>query len=263
MSETLLASNATRWQLQQFQAKFIAGRISGACNLLTPYHGLHELSVDGSSIAGVQLLGLNLPEVSSQTAGAALECYTRCGDLVGIYGPTDSHPFRSQTYWRLTSHRTDDERFPAVAAIELTAAKQTELLDSRPDLSVESYLPFMTAWRLIDVNKSQFETINVGSQPTFSRPGDLACFLFRLPGEQLSYVEMVYPLDFETSRFACEPHGGQNWVSTRHDLFVHRLEKGVILRARVLGLLLARDNDMPAAAAHYAAFAASAPPLTT
>ncbi len=48
-----------------------------------------------------------------------------------------------------------------------------------------------------------------------------------------------------------------------HQLFAERLEKGVILRARVLGVLVDRDGDLAAAARHYENFVSAAPPLTT
>jgi hypothetical protein len=49
----------------------------------------------------------------------------------------------------------------------------------------------------------------------------------------------------------------------RHRLFLDELEKGVILRGRVRGLLLERERDRSATAEAYTQFAGSPPPLTT
>jgi hypothetical protein len=52
-------------------------------------------------------------------------------------------------------------------------------------------------------------------------------------------------------------------VEVRHHLFARPLEKGVILRSRVLGLWLEPQDDVAVALAHFRRFAASEPPLTT
>ena len=263
MSNLDIAAKSPLWRLNKFVGYFATAQVSGSCDLLTPDQGLHELAIDGSPLAGARLLGLSLPPVSSESAISGLEGYTRRGDLVGIYAPTDAQPFRSQAYWRLASHDLGADPWKALAAIELVASKQTDLLDSRPDLSVSSRLPCITAWLLTDVDTGSYDEIDLHRKPVFSRTNGVACFVFRLPGNSLSYAEMVYPLDFETSELARVNNAGKSLVRTEHQLFVHRLEKGVILRARVLGLLLNRDDDLRVAAAHYAQFAASDPPLTT
>ena len=69
------------------------------------------------------------------------------------------------------------------------------------------------------------------------------CFGFSLPGTPTSYIEMVHPGDFDSSSVEAtvipmhemKPAAG---VSLRHPLFCERLEKGVILRSRVLALFL-------------------------
>jgi hypothetical protein len=50
-------------------------------------------------------------------------------------------------------------------------------------------------------------------------------------------------------------------VRVRHRLFSFPLEKGIVLRARVCGALLPREQDAQLAAECYATFAAEEPPL--
>jgi hypothetical protein len=71
---------------------------------------------------------------------------------------------------------------------------------------------------------------------------------------------MIHPADFHSDELL---PGAGDAVMLRHRLFLSDLEKGVILRARVRGLLLPRQGDQPAAAEAYTEFAASPPPLTT
>jgi len=71
---------------------------------------------------------------------------------------------------------------------------------------------------------------------------------------------MVHPADFSGSELTEDDSAGGH-VAIRHRLFVQRLEKGVLLRARVRGLLLAREADVELAAATYRSFAGLGPPL--
>jgi hypothetical protein len=263
MSNVSTVSSGPSWQLDKFAARFETPRVSGSCDLRNPEQGIQEIAVDASPLDQVRLLGLSLPVVGSDAVVANLEAYTRCGDLVGIYAPTINHPFRSQAYWRLASHDVNADHRRALAAIELVASKQTDLLDSRPDLSIGSHLSSTAILHLVSVESGRFNEINFERTVVLSRQDAVGCFLFRLPGDRLSYAEMVYPLDFETTKLEMAGHLGEDRVVTRHHLFANRLEKGVILRARVLGLFLSRQDDLQTAAAHYAQFAASNPPLTT
>jgi hypothetical protein len=88
--------------------------------------------------------------------------------------------------------------------------------------------------------------------------------LLRLPELGVSYAEMVHPADPGRSELhrVSKPSPEAAALELRHHLFTAALEKGVILRARVLGVFLERADDEAAAAGYYQAFAATAPPLT-
>jgi hypothetical protein len=248
------------WQLNGTHASFTTAHAGGDCNLCDPNKGIQLRSIDDDAVTAVHLLGPNLPKIENAAElSARLDAYTRCGDLVGIYAPIEEHPFRSQAYWRLGSHELTSRGATAFEAIELVASKQTDLLDSRPDLTVTSTMPVSSAWQL-KMEQGEFAEIELSHAITVSRRDGLSCFVFRLSGEQFSYAEIVYPLDFDTTEIVPTAAGQ---VSVKHHLFAHRLEKGVILRARVLGLILPREGDLQTAALHYASFAASDPPLTT
>ena len=253
-------TSSSTWRLEGTHANFATAHAAGDCDLCRPADGVGLRSVGATTVAGFQLLGPNLPKIENAAElGARLDAYTRCGDLVGIYAPVEEHPFRSQAYWRLGSHELTARGATAFEAIELVASKQTDLLDSRPNLTVTSTLPVSSAWQL-KTEQGEFAEIELSHAITVSARDGLSCFVFRLPGEQFCYAEIVYPLDFDTTEIAPIAAGR---VSLKHHLFAHRLEKGVILRARVLGLILPREGDLQTAAFHYASFAASDPPLTT
>jgi hypothetical protein len=75
----------------------------------------------------------------------------------------------------------------------------------------------------------------------------------------VTYVEMVHPLDFVSSEFTAT---ASNEVEHSTRLFRGPLEKGVILRSRLRGVIVPRSGDVSAAIACYREFAASEPPLT-
>ncbi len=141
---------------------------------------------------------------------------------------------------------------------------QTSLLDSCPTLLSHSELPVGSAFRLHGAQWQTMSEIAPSDQPvTIKRGTEPGGFLFRLADSDLSYAELVHPADSERSQL--EMQGGAKACRARlsHELFAARLEKGVILRARVFGVFLTRDGDCEAAAEHFAEFMAAEPPLTT
>jgi hypothetical protein len=108
------------------------------------------------------------------------------------------------------------------------------------------------------LDRSQ-DWIHVDSVGDVATTQGTPCTLFRLPGTGLSYVEMLHPSDLGSHEVSRDPDTGRAVI--RHQLFSCPLEKGVILRARLRGALLPRDSDQAAAAAMFAQFATSDPPL--
>jgi hypothetical protein len=90
------------------------------------------------------------------------------------------------------------------------------------------------------------------------------CFVAR--AGDLSWVEMVHPSDFCGSTIniavGSSSEAATSQVGFAHKLFEQRLEKGVILRARVRGALVQQSGDVDVALAAYERFSASEPPLT-
>jgi hypothetical protein len=162
---------------------------------------------------------------------------------------------RSQIYWRVapTTNAT-------AAAIESLISVQTSLLDSCPTLVSSSELVVGSAFRLQGAGfESTVEIAAAARGTTFDHSAEPGGFLFRLEHD-VSYAELVHPADCERSRVEID---GAGRARLSHELFPSRLEKGVILRARVLGVLLPRAGDREAAAKHFAAFLAADLPLTT
>jgi hypothetical protein len=243
------------WRLDAGSASLRLSRLSAVVHPLDPALGLDELRIDGRLVSaacrplGVELIGANRPPET-----VAIEQYVRGGDLVATYADCPAPALRTQIYWRVGSHWAAD----AIAAVELVISVQTSLLDSSPRLATRS---------MIAVDEALCISAPDGARQCDT--GRSRCYLYRLAETPFSYAEMAHPAQslesaIETPAFAgMSADAGSKRLELRHQLFHARLEKGVILRARVLGVFLDRRDDQSAAERHYAAFLSAEPPLTT
>jgi len=256
------------WDVKDHVARLCLPRIAAEVNLLRPEEGLARVALDGVEPSDSAILQLGLPIAD---AARSVDHYVRGSDLIATYEETAGRPLRAQIYWRAASRRVDSSATSAPpGAIELVTSVQTGLLDSDPRMATQTLVSATEVFELSDADSGAFSKLDgVSAETEYNPTGATACFLVRLPLRVWSYAEMVHPLDAQASTvgMAFRPSNdfagsGSVW-RLRHELFLQRLEKGVILRARVLGLFLSRDDDMRAAAERYAAFCAEEPPLTT
>ncbi len=244
-----MAAHTSPWQLDGFNARVVLDQWTGQLDLRNPASGM-SLS---ATAARLEILGVGLPAIDSSAATDEIDCYVRGGDLVATYHETHTRKRRGQVYWRIVKLGTATEQH----AIELVASVQTSLLDSDPTVEIRSTLEADEALQLTDPFELVAESLPLSS-PT--RCGfQPACFIFRLRGGALSYIEMVHPLDFVESDLTPLPDGVLRWTTR---LFQGRLEKGVILRSRLRASIIPRSHDIASAALCYRDFAASEPPLT-
>jgi hypothetical protein len=253
------------WQVENHCASLCMERLSGSIDLSRPGNGITRLSIDGQPLDSASLFQIAQGAAPLSTSDVAqVDHYVRGADLVATYEETDSRRLRAQLYWRAPRSSMRD----VLGAIELIASVQTSLLESDPLLTVQSVLPTAEVSLLKSAADVSYQQVRgpAATNFDFRSHGKVCCFLVRPSGASWSYAEMVHPLDAQSSRveFQSSSSGpSSNMVLLQHRLFEERIEKGVILRARVWGLFLPRDGDLAAAAAHYRAFAAQEPPLST
>lgn len=249
------------WQLQKHLARLQCDRLSAMVDVRRPVQGIVDIRTDAGRLAGAHLLAVAIPSFLAGDADSLIEHYARGIDLMTAYKQSADRPVRVDALWRTLSP-APSEQF--VAAVQLVVSVRTHVSDSRPALRVQSDLPVGQARRLVDADSGRYELVAAASAiPTAMQPAEgPGCLLFRPPGIQLSYAEMVHPADFQHDELLGTPEGdGRMRVS--HHLFPVRLEKGVILRARVRGVFLPRDGDAHIAARCYQSFATAEPPLDT
>jgi hypothetical protein len=247
------------WQLVKQRAGLRLAELRAAIDVSRPADGLADLRLGGDSLRGARVLGIEFPSVrEGETAGLA-ECYVRGADLAAVYRESESWPVRVDAVWRADVPSASDG---PVATLKLLVSVRAHVLDSRPELWVESVVPASEVLRLADAEPARFETVRDTSPLNIDRGEGAGCLVFRLPESDVSYAEMVHPADFLESRLEREGTLDRA-VRVRHRLFSCPLEKGIVLRARVCGVLLARGQDTQLAAEFHAAFAAEEPPLGT
>jgi hypothetical protein len=249
------------WELDQQTARLRLERILARLVLARPDRGLHDVRLETRSLADAELLAVAFPSSAKGEARCSFECHQRGRDLIAAYHESLSWPVCVDTVWRAIRPA---EASGMLGGVDLIASVRTALLDTWPELAVRSRVSAVEVMRLADAEAARFEPC--GGIPDSECVVDSAAgpclFVFRLPGLPFSYAEMTHPADFQGTVLA-PSRDAAAVVETRHRLFAEHLEKGVILRARVRGVVLERAQDLQAAAACYAEFAAADPPLGT
>jgi hypothetical protein len=212
----------TSWQLAKLGAVVELNHVSVRLDAARPECGLTWTWPDSSGPT-LDILGVEFP----QSAAVRLEdLYAREDDLVATYLEQGHQRRRWLVYWRV---RRD---LPSPAAVELQISAQTELLDVDPQLVVSS--------RLVGG-----EVIAAGAAA--SEPGYLRARLSR----QWDCLQAAQPLT-----------GLDRGTLIAHRLFLDRLEKGVLLRSRVVFALVEPEGGRQQVEEVYQAFCRSRLPLT-
>jgi hypothetical protein len=250
---------ATLWRLDQHIACLEAERLHARLNWQHPANGLIDVCLEKTKVAGAGLLGVKMAADFICPPGFMSEGYFRGADFIAAYEQAQFLPGRVDALWRVPSPRPDDF---FLAAVDLIVSVRTYLLESRAEIAVESRLPETEMLRLVDADTAEFARLSGESAKAMilSTQDGLGCVVFRLPEGEISYAEMVHPVDFQHDELEADLAAGRFWL-LRHRLFSVPLEKGVLLRCRVRGAFFPRHDDLRATAACYRAFAAAQPPL--
>ncbi len=244
------------WQQEEHTIRASFGPLRATLDVAAPWRGFVDLCVGSHQLPGAALLGVVLPSASLPSATAPADCCVRSGELALSYRPAASS-LQIDTLWRVLA---DDDPL-TITRLDLIVSVRTEQLETEADIAVQSVLPCREMLRLAPTHAGQFALLDADSPHTL-RPGDgESCLLCRLPGGELSYVEMLHPADFSLDRVQRSAQGRFSGAKIMHRLFPQRVEKGVILRARLRTALVPCHDDVQHAAALFAAFVAADPVL--
>jgi hypothetical protein len=206
-----------------------------------PYLGIGNVVASGWGVPGLRALAISQEPSIAPGTELLSEIYTRGDDFIVHYAESPTRDTQARIRWR------DISRELGFPGIQVGIEMQTRWLESHPGVEVRSSLSgsegflFRTRedWRPVTCGP-QAENLTAAS----------GVFLFRPAGIPLSYLEMVYPSDFQRAWSAFP--GSEAGVVYR--LFPEFLEKGVIRVGRIAGVWIPRRNDQAVADETYARF---------
>jgi hypothetical protein len=243
------------WKFQRTIGELQCGSLVARVDASQPQLGVHGLRIREQSIAG-SLLKLMPSDVSAWPVAVA-EAYVRGGDLVATYEPANDWPYAPTIYW----HTEQTARHGGLATLSLLVSIQTNLLDTHPRVCVATELPAQEVLQLSMRGSGKLNASAVDTKThTVASDSATTGVLWRLPGGQVSYVEIAEANDFRQLRIA-RTDGGV-WRSD-WELFAEFLEKGVIRRARLQAAFLPRENDVGLATVLCRGLESRPLPLTT
>ena len=194
--------------------------------------------------SGDSLLGVDL-----RTPCRAGDHWARGNDLIAIYEPADARRLRATAMWRPLHVPTAGD----CTAWELTLSAQTAIVQSDSALAVTADVAGGDLRWSREASNANWES---GEEP----PMDAARLLIRCRARAPAPAILIAAHPADARQLLVRRTAGR--VEVACWLFSSAIEKGVLLRGRVLAAVGPGDNAEAWAGAVFAAFAASPPPLT-
>lgn len=235
-----------RWQLSGTEAVDPLSR--ARISLASPASGL--ITGEGDAGGELQLLALELP------AGCEpRDMWARGNDLTAVFEPADDRGLRITAMWRVGSA---DGRCPGVRSWQLILSAQTSRRSTPAELTVVFRFPGPVAfgdWNRGHVDWQQ----GLANQPT--------CLRVRRDTSGTTATSLVVAIHPDDAGVLQEIPDSSGLTQIRCRLFASDLEKGVLLRSRVLVALGSAEAADPTVSGWDEAvlqqFAASAPMLSS
>ncbi len=261
-----VAHQSSPWSLHGTKAHLNGGAFSAAVDAAKPQAGLRYQNSDHEQSRCSYLCVSRELEPASTRANkmddahawplSVVEAYLRGDDFVASYRPTEDWPYTPQLYWHANALAAVER---SLASMSLLVSVQTHLLDTLPKIVISSEIPSVETHLIAFREDAEAEIVPIESDRTLSPSGAVNCTLRRLHSTPISYAEIVPATDFRQLRFHRSSTGE---MSAKWELFADFLEKGVIRRARVYGVLLPREGDIELALECCAAVQQIPLPLT-
>ncbi|MFM7292242.1 MAG: hypothetical protein ACKO6B_13580 [Planctomycetia bacterium] len=235
-------ASLTAWRTAGSRVTDSGSAIPAGIDLDRPRHGITLAGSAGTAAAA--LLGLDL-----RSDSRLADHWVREDDVTAIYETVDARRLRTTAMWRLAP--SDG----ATRAWELVVSAQTSLLQSDSFVAVVSE---------IDGAVTLWGTFRDGDVHWHTTPSpEATCVLVQRDGQTDAAAESVLVVAHpgDARRVTVRKDGGRTVLECW--LFSTALEKGVLLRSRVLAAVGPTDNAGHWATRLATSFAASPPMLTT
>ena len=241
------------WQLEDNRATLRDHPFNAQVLLETPQAGLCDFQGPASRNSGsldtsgsptnIRPLCIALPGEPDLKA-ALSDAYVRREDLVAVYEESPARPFRTQVYWHAIPTSMKGQLH---GGVEVVVSIDTSQLDMTSECSIHTDFPAGELLRLRDTDACRFDTVPAESNEavTFRKEEGPGVFLFRPPNADWSYAEVVHATDFSEAQLSRAAADRPRRLT--YNLFHRWMEKGVIVRSRMRGVFLSRQDDEAAA----------------
>jgi hypothetical protein len=247
--------DANFWKLFAQAAKLADCELQALVNFDRPQEGIRAARASNGG-NDLRILSLVANDVVGEWPAKVVDIYTRGNDTVVTYAGNETWPFAPQIYWTVESSEVGGS---TVHSLSIVVSIQTDRLDSHPQIVVRSSLPSDEVLRVSVAGDELLVDSHADGELQHDPQATACCQLWRLPGDEWSYAEIMPTSDFR--RLSVERDNHQ--ASTQWELFSEFLEKGVIRRARLQAMFLPREDDVQLAAECCQAIERRPLPLTT
>ena len=231
---TSTAATASAWSIAGSVASQACAGGRATLDVAAPARGVEVPSADGDAVLGVDLTAL-------------ADVWVRGADVVATYEPADPRRLRSTVMWRALGDQA------GVTSWEVVVSAQTAVLETDVAVAVHADVAAHSVLWWDGDTAGRWQPLGTAAK----LPTAATAVLFRQPAS--TCLIAVHPAD---ARPIDAAHRRGRWELTCR-LFTAPLEKGVLLRSRVLAAFGPTSDDTAWAEQILAAFAASPPPLTT
>lgn len=234
------------WTLADSSARFEGPAGHLELDLARPNAGL---SWRLGKAAGSRFLQVHWPGAGE--ADTPQDAYIRGRDLIVSYGSARGRDIRPHACWRVAGG--DDYGLQ----IQLLLSAETDLLTSHPATRV------VCEWgpgQILRGGHAQERGEQASPDARFAAPHEATILLWQSAAEDCSEAMFIDPHDFHQGEIVTRQTGG---TRAAFDLFPNSLEKGVIRRARLGGIVAAHPCDWQTVRRIACRQQQQAPPLTT
>ncbi len=222
-----------------------------------PERGLTVRGLDSRFWENARLFGF-------QARSTFSEAYTRGDDLVLTGQPLGDEGVRTVVYYRSPASATSASAHIAGDCLDVQFSVQTDRLDENPRMWVEHRFE---APRVLGLDGSSDWTPTAGQAARELSPEQGGCLLLVAADETMGCGLIAHPDDVVAVELVAEDSAAVRRLVVRQALFPDRLEKGVLVRARLRLVILppseVRETAVRRVRAAFEDLLAMPLPLTT
>jgi hypothetical protein len=173
---------------------------------------------------------------------------------------TYHHATNSQDRLQLDWHISSEPQVEVLLIIDVVVSLYTESLESYPQVAMQTEL---VGSQLLYVDQEENRKAQIVSGSTPLATNQLGSAVYRIQDFPGSYIELAYPADFshwEGQQHSISPD--HNTLGSHWNLACELLEKGVIRRFQLRGLIVPKHNDLSFARKYLAGYTHELLPLT-